>query len=323
MPPIEPLFFRSIFRSYIWGGTRLKSFLNKPVPSGERWAESWEIVDHGNDQSCVIEGPWKDWTLRGLIEQFPKSILGKNATPQSHFPLLLKYLDCQRVLSVQVHPNDDYALKMTPPDLGKTEAWYVIDATDDALLYAGMKPGANRQNMTAALKEGRTEECLHSFHPKKGDCVFIPAGTVHALGAGLIVAEIQQASDTTFRLFDWNRVDSDGKARPLHIEEALEVIDFEKGPVGTIVRPIIESAGGRVLIDCDKFRLLELNQSTKFEMNERFQIVTVVDGKAELIWSTGKQDLLLGQSALVPAACMNFELQLGSDATVLIATAAA
>ncbi|MDZ4848627.1 MAG: type I phosphomannose isomerase catalytic subunit [Pirellulaceae bacterium] len=323
MSPTEPLFFRSIFRSYIWGGTRLKSFLNKPVPSGERWAESWEIVDHGDDQSCVTEGPWKDWTLRRLIERFPVSILGRNATPQSSFPLLLKYLDCHRVLSVQVHPNDDYALKMTPPDLGKTEAWYVIDATDDALLYAGMKPGTNRQNMTEALKEGRTEECLHRFHPKKGDCVFIPAGTVHALGAGLIVAEIQQASNTTFRLFDWNRVESDGKARPLHIEQALEVIDFDKGPVRSIVRPTIESSNGRVLVDCDKFRLLELNQSTKFDSNGMFQIVTVVHGTAELIWATGKQELLLGQSALVPAACMNFELQLGSDATVLIATAAA
>lgn len=320
MVPNEPLFFKSIFRSYIWGGTRLKSFLNKPVPSDDSWAESWEIVDHGEDQSVVCDGTWKGWTLRKLLESHAASIIGANANSQSGFPLLLKYLDCQRVLSVQVHPNDEYARKMTPPDLGKTEAWYVIDATDEALLYAGLRDGIGRSELLYALQKGRTEECLHSFHPKKGDCVFIPAGIVHALGAGLIVAEIQQASDTTFRLFDWNRLGKDGQPRALHREQALEVIDFKTGPVGPVCPQQTSRKTEKLLVDCDKFRLIEQSESAEIETNRQFQIVTVVQGSAEIAWDSHARPLPLGQSVLIPAACTQFQLRLGSNAIVLRAT---
>ena len=320
MVPDEPLFFHSIFRSYIWGGNRLKTFLNKSVPNDGVWAESWEIVDHGEDQSQVSNGVWKDWTLRKLIETFPESIVGKNANSQTGFPLLLKYLDCQRVLSVQVHPDDFYAAKMIQPDLGKTEAWYVVDATEDALLYAGLKKGVERSDLMQAVKDGRTEECLHSFHPNVGDCIFIPAGTLHALGGGLVVAEIQQASDTTFRLFDWNRVGNDGQPRPLHIEQALEVTDFETGPVSAVYPQPLTGQSGRMLVDCDKFRLIELDESTEVQTNGKFKIITVVKGTGKLTWSTGESLLQLGQSVLIPAACETVNLQLGSNTIALIAS---
>jgi mannose-6-phosphate isomerase len=316
----SPLIFAPLFRSYIWGGTRLKSVLHKPVPDDGIWAESWEIVDHGKDQSIVSEGEWAGRSLRELIELHPEAMLGNGASSTSGFPLLLKYLDCQRVLSVQVHPDDTYAKKMTPPDLGKTEAWYVIDATADALLYAGLKPSVTSGDLKQAVERGESDQCLHSFHPKPGDCVFIPAGTLHALGAGLIVAEIQQASDTTFRLFDWNRVDKDGQPRTLHIAQALDVTDFARGPVDAVKLTSSELEGQRLLVDCDKFRLFEIHSSTAIAQDGQFKIVTVVKGGCELQWTNGKRSLSLGQTALLPAACQPVQLQVQLGSTVLMAT---
>ena len=319
MIPDSPLCFSPIFRSYIWGGTRLKSFLKKPVPDDGIWAESWELVDHGEDQCHVADGEWQGKTLRELIELHPTTILGKGATSQTGFPLLLKYLDCQRDLSVQVHPNDEYAKKMMPPDLGKTEAWYVIDATDDALLYAGLKKEIGRSELTKAVQNGRTEQCLHSFHPKRGDCVFIPAGTLHALGAGLIVAEIQQASDTTFRLFDWNRVDKDGKPRALHIEQALDVTDFQTGPVNAVSPQPIANDNGRLLVDCDRFRLIELRESKDFQADGEFKILTMVQGTARLTGAGSERLLPLGQTVLIPAACKATQLRMDPNSIALLA----
>jgi mannose-6-phosphate isomerase len=314
-----PLCFSPVFRSYIWGGTRLKSVLKKPVPDDGIWAESWEIVDHGKDQSIVSDGEWAGRSLRELIELHPQAMLGSGANSATGFPLLLKYLDCQRVLSVQVHPDDTYAQAMTPPDLGKTEAWYVIDATADALLYAGLKPGVTPTELSKAVENGESDRCLHSFHPQPGDCVFIPAGTLHALGAGLIVAEIQQASDTTFRLFDWNRVDKDGQPRTLHIAQALEVTDFGRGPVEA-VKTTLNAEGNRLLVDCDKFRLFEVQKSMDIEQDGQFKIITVVKGGCELKWKDDKRSLSLGQSALLPAACQRVQLQTMPGSIVLLAT---
>jgi mannose-6-phosphate isomerase len=164
------------------------------------------------------------------------------------------------------------------------------------------------------------EHCLHSFHPKRGDCVFIPAGTVHALGAGLIVAEIQQASDTTFRLFDWNRVDQSGKPRPLHLDQAFEVIDFDMGPVDAVNSNRQYGNSGRLLVDCDKFRLIELDQSTTFDCDGKFKILTLVQGSARIAWPDGERSLPLGGSVFLPAACVNTWLQLASDSRALLAT---
>src|SRR5262249_30318215 len=198
-----------------------------------RVAESWEIVDHGADQSLVAEGEFAGQSLHQLVTSRGEEIFGRGST-RRQFPLLLKFLDCQKTLSVQVHPNDEQGAKLTPPDLGKTEAWVVLATEPGSKIYAGLKPDVDRRTLERELTRGNCEVCLHEFEPRAGDCVLIEAGTVHALGAGLLIAEIQQASDTTYRLFDWNRVDTNGKPRQLHIQEALDVTDYNRGPVDPI-----------------------------------------------------------------------------------------
>ena len=326
--PDHPLRFDPIFRSYIWGGERLASQLGKKPPASGIWAESWEIVDHREGESCVSEGPFQGWTIRQLIESFPIEITGYD-TPRDRFPLLLKYLDCQRVLSVQVHPDDEYGSKMDTPDRGKTEAWYVIDAEPGAVLYAGLNEGIDRPTLVKAIEEGRTEECLHVLYPKAGDCVFIPAGTVHALGAGLLVAEIQQASDCTFRLFDWNRVDKDGKPRALHVEQAVEVIDYVRGPV-SFAKSWEESDSStaskystlwRSLVECDKFQLSEAKSTSPLPLpSNRVSILTIPKGSATLRCGDTSLELQHAETVLVPAACKDSILQLGPDSIALLST---
>lgn len=318
--PEQPIRFEPIFRSYIWGGDRLASHLGKKPPGSGIWAESWEIVDHREGESVVADGLLAGWTLRQLIESFPLELIG-NDTPSERFPLLLKYLDCERVLSVQVHPNDEYGAQMTQPDRGKTEAWYVIEAVPGAKLYAGLKPGVDRPTLEKAVAEERTEDCLHVLYPKSGDCVFIPAGTLHALGEGLLVAEIQQASDCTFRLYDWNRVDKDGKPRQLHIEQVLEVTDFESEPIEFIekIEPLPSHA--RRLVDCDKFVLDEYDRPGSFQLkSKQWSIVTVPKGSASIRSKQEPFELLRGQTLLVPAACTDAILDVHDESVVLVST---
>jgi len=328
-----PLRFEPLFRPYIWGGRRLETVLHKQIPSEGIWAESWEIVDHGTDQSIVDRGPYAGKSLRALIELAPRAVIGENASKNDQLPLLLKYLDCQRVLSVQVHPDDNYAAKMSPPDLGKTEAWYVVEACDDSLIYAGLKEGVGRVELAKAIANGDIESCLHSFHPKLGDCVFIPAGTVHALGAGLIVAEIQQASDTTFRLYDWNRLGADNKPRPLHVDEALEVIDFNIGPIfpvkpSPVTTSPVTTSGFTNLVTCDRFVLDEVRSILKgFSLGGQFAIATVARGNATIKKSGGadlnnaypEASLSVGQSVLIPASIKSIDLTVEPNAIVLLA----
>ncbi|TWT52400.1 putative mannose-6-phosphate isomerase YvyI [Rubripirellula amarantea] len=304
-----PLAFRPVLKQTIWGGRKLGQRLGKPIGQDDNYAESWEIVDHGTDQSIVANGSLAGIALDQLIRDHPQWLLGSSASQLSSggeslsFPLLLKYLDCNRVLSVQVHPDDAYAKRMSPPDLGKTEAWYIVESDPGGLIYAGLKPEVDRMMLSEAIDAGQTEEVLHSFHPEPGDIVFIPAGTVHALGAGLLVAEIQQSSDTTFRLFDWNRVDAEGNARPLHIEQSLEVSDYSSGPVAA-KRADMGAAGWQTMVDCDKFVLnVLIHGEGRIGGDDKFHIVTVPRGKATLHVGSETTTLSAGQSVLLPA-CM-------------------
>jgi mannose-6-phosphate isomerase len=340
IPAFPPLVFEPLYRSYLWGGRGLASKLGKNLPAEGIWAESWEIVDHPQGQSVVKNGHWQGWTLGRLLSEHREAILGQKSQvclegtdgrPNfSRFPLLLKYLDCQNVLSVQVHPDDAYGRQMASPDLGKTEAWYIIDAEPGSVLYAGLKPNVSRKDLADAIQAGKTEECLHAICPQAGDCIFIPAGTVHALGAGLLVAEIQQASDCTFRLYDWNRVDVAGKSRPLHIDQALEVIDFEQGPIERVsARQIpqrdspersVPDLGPQALVECDKFRLVCFDQPSRYVLDlPTCRIVTVPKGTATIETSHGSIELSAGDSALIPQACAQASLVVGPDTTVLAA----
>ncbi len=313
MNPWYPLRFQPLLRRYLWGGHRLQTLLGKNIGE-EACAESWEIVDRGADQSVVINGPLTGWTLHQLITRHGPEMLGRHH-PRDRFPLLLKYLDCQQDLSVQVHPNDQQAAKLDPPDLGKTEAWVVLHADPDSRIYAGLKSGVDRQHLEECIGAGRVTECLHSFPPKVGDCVFIPAGTVHALGAGLVVAEIQQASDTTFRLYDWNRVGPDGRPRTLHVPQALQVIDYEIGPVSPQPAPAPDGPAIQRLVACDKFLLDRRVFDTTHRLGEGdcLHLLAVVGGR----FSVADTTLKPGDVMLLPAAADGIRCQPMDRAVVL------
>ena len=310
-----PLRFHPLIKRTIWGGRRLGDCLGKPVGSASDYAESWEIVDCGEDQSVVMEGDLAGRTLSQLLATHRQSLIGDTCDYPS-FPLLLKYLDCNRVLSVQVHPDDHYGQAMPTPTLGKTEAWYIVAAEADSLIYAGLKEGISRRELSEAVEAGQTEQVLHSFRPAAGDCLYIPAGTVHALGAGLLVAEIQQTCNTTFRLFDWNRVDHAGKARALHIQQALDVTDYEQGPVHPR-RVDLVSAGWQNLVECDKFILRSLELGEDGFDGGRFHLITVPRGRAELTCDGATLVLNTGESVLVPACAKRVDVLGGSETTVL------
>jgi mannose-6-phosphate isomerase len=310
LPTLYPLQFEPLLKRYIWGGRRLGTELGKSLGDGDDYAESWEICDRAVDQSRVINGALAGQTLHQLVAQHGADLLGRHH-PQSRFPLLLKFLDARQRLSVQVHPNDEQASRLNPPDLGKTEAWIVLAAEPGSRIYAGLQAGCDRRTFERALAAGRCEDCLHSFVPRPGDCVFVPAGTVHALGEGLLLAEIQQASDTTFRLFDWDRVGPDGKPRPLHIEQALDVIDFTAGPIQP--QTPIPTGHAERLVTCDKFVLdrWRFEQPQALGGDDRCHLAAVLTGMVTLSTSGVTLGLTKGDVVLLPASAgrVRFEPQ--------------
>lgn len=302
----DPLLFQPIFRRYLWGGRRLATMLGKSLGTGDDYAESWEVVDHHQDQSVVLEGPQAGHTLHQLVGGQAHELFGRHAgdghTVHKTFPLLMKFLDANRTLSVQVHPTDEQAARLNPPDLGKTEAWVVLAAEPGSKIYAGLKLGVTREQLRRAMQEGNCARCLHTIEPDPGDCLYLPAGTVHAIGAGLLIAEIQQASDTTFRLFDWNRTDADGKPRPLHIDQALTTIDFSRGPVEPQRPRSTDQAGRQRLVECDYFVLDRCAFHEPFAVggDDRFHLLAILEGTVEL--AGVELPLKAGHTLLLPAS---------------------
>ncbi len=301
---LYPLRFQPLFRSYVWGGRRLETELGKALPDGRNYAESWEIVDRPGDQSRVLYGPLAGIGLGELVTHHGPQLLGQH-DPQPNFPLLFKFLDAQQTLSVQVHPNDAQGAALIPPDLGKTEAWVILAANASSPIFAGLRPGLDRPAICRAIQEQRLVDCLHRFTPKVGDCLYIPAGTVHALGSGLLVAEIQQASDTTYRLYDWDRVGVDGKPRPLHVDAALDVIDFQRGPVDPVVPRPTGQADCERLVACEKFILerWHLTASRRSHVGDSPVLLACLEGRARIAGDPSGQPLEVGQTILIPACC--------------------
>jgi mannose-6-phosphate isomerase len=296
----SPLRFVPYLRPMVWGGRGLAEHLHKALPSGEPYGESWEVSDHPLHRSAVADGPFQGTTLRTLMETRKAELLGP--VPYDVFPWLIKFLDCRDWLSVQVHPDTDVVKHLRPGEGSKTEAWYVLHAEPGSRVYAGLKPGVGPTDMRAAVAAGTTHELLHAFEPRAGDCVFLPAGTVHAVGGGVLIAEIQETSDVTFRLFDWNRVGADGKGRALHIEESFASIHWDKGPVAPL-HPDSDAAH----IRCPFFHLSYRKVTSPIKLGgEKMQAMIIVAGHGT--WDDGRA-VEIGQTWVLPASMASQRLR--------------
>src|SRR5665647_149757 len=240
--PLYPMRFDPIYQYRLWGGRHLADLLTAPLPGNGPIGEAWILSDRDDHQSLVSNGPLKGQTIGQLMQKEQEHLLGKLAWRFKRFPLLLKFLDVHEMLSVQVHPSDLQRNYLPVGEHGKTEAWVLLEARSDSRIYAGLKPGTTSDNLQQSLKKGAITDHLAYFTPKLGDGVFIPAGTVHSLGGDVVVFEIQQNSDVTFRLYDWDHIDSEtGKRRALQVDQALACIDFSQAaiqPVVTLVEKI-------------------------------------------------------------------------------------
>lgn len=320
-PAMHPLRFEPILKTLLWGGRRLGEVLGKPIGEGSQYAESWEVSDHRADVSVVAHGPLAGATLRDLLRDRHLELLGRALGPRDQFPLLVKYIDAQQTLSVQVHPDDALGARLAN-DNGKTETWVVVGAEPGSLIYAGLKEGVTREAFAAAIASGEVEPLLHRFPARPGDCILIPAGIVHAIGAGVMIAEIQQMSDATFRVFDWNRVGADGKPRQLHVSEALESTDFSAGPVNPLCpEPEPIPGGSRERLSASKFFALErlrLTGPARVGREDRFTIVMALGGAVEVRDGESVHPLRLGETLLLPAAVGECEVMPVGRETTLI-----
>jgi mannose-6-phosphate isomerase len=318
IPPLQPLRFEPILRPMLWGGSRLAEYFTGNLPA-EPIGEAWILSDEGDQLSRVADGPFQGRSLRELMQQYGERLLGRPVAASERFPLLLKFIDALRDLSVQVHPDDEQAARRHVGGQGKTEGWVVLQAQPGAKIYAGLNPDVDRAKLEKALRENRIPESLNVNEPKPGDAFFLPAGTVHAIGAGLLLFEIQQTSDLTYRLYDWDRVDpKTGRPRPLHVAESLACIDFERGPLYPVL-PIQQSASREQLFSCPYFRLWRIRSQWRFRIGAAGQcrIVVVLEGEAELQFQGQNFSLKRGSLLLLPAEVGACECKPAVDAVIL------
>lgn len=275
---MQPITFTPLYMERVWGGRELENVYNRTLPTPDTpYGESWEMTDRPGEQSVVACGKYEGETLGGLWRDRRAELFGEGFGDADRFPLLIKILDARDDLSVQVHPPADVA-----PELGgepKTEMWYIAAADPGAKLYVGLKSETTREDFLNAIENGTVGQAVHAISPEAGDSIFIPSGRLHAIGAGMLIYEIQQNSDTTYRVFDWNRMGLDGKPRQLHIEESMRCIDF------TDAEPTMDTPQGNTLARCPYFQVDRLDLSAGSSVGnpdpERFSIVTVVAGALE------------------------------------------
>jgi len=316
LPDALPM--RPYYRESVWGGTRLAELYHKPLPPGRPIGESFEVSALPGWDSLVASGPLEGRTLGSLVGEFGDELLGQLVGERygGDFPLLIKLIDAQDDLSIQVHPDDDYARRNQLGRFGKMEAWYVLHS-DGGRVALGLKEGVGPRELRRAIEQGGVEEAV-DFHPvASGDVVCLPPGTVHALCRGVVVYEVQQSSDLTFRLYDYDRPGLDGQRRELHVEPALEVIDFEAGPQRPQPSAAAES-GGVSLVEADHFQLSlhASHSSVTHATGETFAAITVVRGQARLTGPGGGPDCVLGagDTALLPAGREIVVSAMGNDA---------
>ncbi|HEX3889796.1 MAG TPA: type I phosphomannose isomerase catalytic subunit [Verrucomicrobiae bacterium] len=318
---LYPLTFHPIFKERIWGGRELEKLYGKKLPAGKIIGESWEISDRPNDESIIANGKFAGKSLRWLMENHARELLG-DAKPASEnrFPLLIKILDAREKLSLQVHPPAGKAAELKGEP--KTEMWFIADAAPGAELYVGLKLGVTRAEFEKKISDGSVADCFHRVPVRAGDTMFLPSGRVHAIGDGLVIFEIQQNSDTTYRVFDWNRVGLDGKPRELHIAQSLASIDFNdfepKLAGGNFAGD--DKTKSRPLVSDPLFNVehLEIISGTSVKLKPRkLQIVAAVRGELEVSSDSLPIKLSAGQFCLIPASLERTEILAKSDAALL------
>jgi mannose-6-phosphate isomerase len=299
---LYPLRFEPIYQYRLWGGRRLADLLTAPLPGDGPIGEAWMLSDRDDHASWVADGPLKGRTLGQVLKLYPEQMLGTLAGRFSRFPLLLKFLDVRELLSLQVHPADDRKDLLPAGETGKTEAWVVLEAGTKSRIYAGLKPGTTADDLRRAAASGVVADSVASFVPKQGDAVLVPAGAVHSLG-DVVVFEIQENSDVTFRLDDWGHVDPrTGRPRALQVDQALSAIDVAQGavaPVSSVVEETTPVERER-LFDCDHFRLWRLRGQSPFAVGAAgaLRVLVCLEGTGLLehggeTYAVGKGDVLL------------------------------
>lgn len=296
-----PLILKPIFKEKPWGGRRLETVLGKNLPPDVLIGESWELTIRPEEKSIIANGPLAGKTVFEACELY-----GISPFRDGRFPLLVKFIDAHDILSVQVHPDDRYvSLYEDTEDSGKNEMWHILLADPGSSIILGLKEGVTRKDLRKALKKKSLEDCLNKVPVKEGDTFFIPSGTVHAIGRGILLAEIQQNSDITYRLYDWERVDNEGNPRDLHIEKALDVIDFsftdaKKAEAITIYEGENKKT---VLVNCPYFvsELMEISEEIVQTVSYNFSIFSILDGKLTIGCSYGEVNVKKGETVFLPA----------------------
>ncbi|RKX36267.1 MAG: mannose-6-phosphate isomerase [Verrucomicrobia bacterium] len=310
----HPLRFKPLYQERVWGGTHLATQLGRSLPAGRKIGESWEIVDRPGDQSVIVSGSLAGRTLREAIESEGASIMGPGWDRSRPFPILVKWLDCTDRLSLQVHPPAEVAAHLGGEP--KTEHWYIAAASSDSHLIAGLRRGATREAFESAITSSTVEDLIHRFKVSAGDSILVESGRLHAIDAGNLILEIQQNSDTTYRVYDWGRVGLDGEARELHIERSMQSIDFDDFEP----EPLRGSSGDFVLADCSEFRIRKFERragaTLSIAKEEDPRIVSVTDGVLT-IDGPGGTILKKGDNAVLPWAG-TFDLQTPEGATFLL-----
>jgi len=309
LPP-GPIVFEPLFMERVWGGRRLESLYRKPLPPGRRIGESWEIVDRAEAQSVVKRGLLAGETLQSLWRNRRAEVFGEGLPETARFPLLLKLLDANESLSLQVHPPTEVAQALGGE--AKSEMWYITHAEPGAEIFAGLRPGTTREAFADGVAAGRTADFAHHFPSRAGDTIYIPSGRLHALGAGNVVVEIMQNSDTTYRVSDWNRLGLDGRPRPLHIDLSMRSIRFDDFAPGPLV-PSGETLEHGEFFEVEKW---ELAQARVANRAARFAIFTVLGGQV----SCAGAGFFAGDFFLVPALSAGSELVPKQAGTQLLRT---
>ena len=318
---LYPLRFDPIYQYRLWGGRHLASLLSTPLPGDGPIGEAWVLSDRTDHQSLVGNGPLKGQTLGQVMEQFRKEMMGKLSSRFHRFPLLLKFLDAREMLSVQVHPSEANPELIPAGDTAKTEAWVVIDAEKGSHIYAGLRPGTTATNLRQSLDDGTVADLLVSIAPKPGDAVFIPAGTVHTLGNDVVVFEVQQNSDVTFRLYDWGHVDAKtGKPRPLQVDQAFACIEFGASDSG-LVAPRVETTvpvQRERLFDCDAFQLWRLVGKAPFHVGETAEphVLVCIEGSGQIVHNGNPYAVGRGDVWLLPAEAGECAFQPSGEVTL-------